>query len=111
MTPSEFSRLVRVDTLGSTPREMEIEASADERAALARRFGLVAIDRLEASLALVRRGEEVEARGMIDSAVTQSCVATGEPVEATVAESFQLLFRPHPAGGPWATRSRRPRSC
>ena len=44
---TEFSRPFRIDTLGAEPRPVEIEAEPEERAALARRFGLVAIDRLE----------------------------------------------------------------
>ena len=55
MTAPEFSRPVRVDTLGAAPRRLSLEADAAERAALARRFGLVAIDRLAAEVALTRR--------------------------------------------------------
>ena len=76
---------------------MAIEAEEAERTALARRFGLVAIDRLAADAALVRNGGDVTATGRIAAAVTQSCVATGEPVEAVVDEAFELLFRPTPA--------------
>jgi len=93
----EFSRPVRIDTLGAEPRSVALEAEADERAALARRFGLPGIARLAAEAALVRRGEEVVATGRVEAAVTQSCVATGEPVEAKVDEPFELLFRPAPA--------------
>jgi uncharacterized metal-binding protein YceD (DUF177 family) len=92
----EFSRPVRIDTLGEGPRSMTIEADAGERAALARRFGLVEIARLAAEAALVRRGEEVIATGRVAAAVTQSCVASGEPVEAVVDEPFELMFRPAP---------------
>ena len=41
---TEFSRLFRLDALSDEPRRVEIEAGPDEREALARRFGLVAID-------------------------------------------------------------------
>ena len=97
MSAPEFSRPVRVDTLGAEPRTMTIEADEAERAALARRFGLVAIDRLAADAALVRDGEEVVATGRIAAAVTQSCVASAEPVAAAVDEPFELRFRPAPA--------------
>jgi uncharacterized metal-binding protein YceD (DUF177 family) len=97
VTGPEFSRPVRIDTLGAEPRSVALEAEAEERAALARRFGLRGIARLAAEAALVRRGEEVVATGRVEAAVTQSCVATGEPVEAKVDEPFELLFRPAPA--------------
>lgn len=99
MTAPEFSRPVRVDTLGAEPRTMTIEASADERAALARRFGLVDIGRLAAEASLVGKGVEVIATGRIEAAVTQSCVASGEPVDADVDEPFALTFRPMPEPG------------
>ena len=92
----EFSRPVRADTLGTEPRTIRLEAGPDERVALARRFGLPEIARLAAEATLVRKNEEIVATGRIDAAVTQSCVATGEPVEAVIDESFELVFRPRP---------------
>lgn len=96
MSAPEFSRTVRIDTLGTAPRRIEIAADEAERAALARRFGFVAIDRLEAEAAVAMRGEAVTAEGTIRAAVTQSCVATGEPVEEAVEAPFAVEFRPHP---------------
>lgn len=92
----EFSRLVRLDTIPSVPKAMTIEASPEERAALSRRFDLVAIDKLSAMLTVKRDGSTVTAAGRIDAEVTQSCVATGVPIEATVNESFAILFLPGP---------------
>lgn len=97
MSTPEFSRLVRIDTLGSGPRSMGIEAEPAERAALARRFGLVEIASLTAEAELSHKGGEVIARGRVTAAVTQSCVASAEPVAAEVDEPFEILFRPHPA--------------
>jgi len=94
----EFSRTLRVDTLGSTPRELSIGANEEERAALASRFGLIGIERLSAEASVKRNGEEVRAEGTFSAAVTQSCVATGEPVPAEVDEEFSIVFRPHPEG-------------
>ena len=97
MTEPEFSRLLGLDTLGGAPRAIAIEAGDAERAALARRFGYVALDRLSAEVELTRRGEAVSARGILSAALVQSCVATGEPVPETVEEAFEVEFRPHPA--------------
>ena len=96
MSP-EFSRPVRLDTLGSAPRQMAIEADAAERAALAGRFGIVAIDRLSAEVALTRNGDRIAASGTLSASVAQSCVATGEPVPESVDEAFRIEFRPQPA--------------
>lgn len=97
MTAPEFSRPVRIDTLGAAPRRVEIEADEAECEAIARRFGLVAIGRLAAEAAVARRGEEIVATGSIDAEVVQSCVATGEPVSAKLAAPFEIVFRPHSA--------------
>jgi uncharacterized metal-binding protein YceD (DUF177 family) len=92
----EFSRTVRVDTLGTTPRALSIGANEEERAALAARFGLVGIERLSAQASLTRSGEEIRAAGTLSAAVTQSCVATHVPVPEEVEEAFEILFRPQP---------------
>lgn len=93
VTP-EFSRTVRLDTLGSGPRTMTIEATSDECAALARRFDLVGIESLAADLSLVGSGDIVTATGMVHAAVTQSCVATGTPLASKVDAALQILFSP-----------------
>jgi uncharacterized metal-binding protein YceD (DUF177 family) len=97
MTP-EFSRPVRIDTLGDAPRSLSVEADEAERAALAERFGLLSIEALTAEAGLARSGDSVLAAGSLRARVTQSCVATGEPVKAKVEESFRIEFRPPPPG-------------
>ncbi len=56
-TQPEFSRTVRVDTLAGSPRQLSIGANEEERAALAKRFGLVAIERLSAEASIRRNGD------------------------------------------------------
>lgn len=99
MTAPEFSRPVRIDTVGEQPRAMAIAAEPEERAALARRFGLIAIDRLEAEFALSRRGEEIAMDGTLQADVTQACIASGAPVPAALIVPFDILFRPQPEAG------------
>ncbi len=94
--PPEFSRAVGIDTLQAAPREIAIEADEQERAALARRFGLITVDSLSAEVELSRDGGTAAARGTLSAAVTQSCVATAEPVPAILEESFEITFRPLP---------------
>jgi uncharacterized metal-binding protein YceD (DUF177 family) len=94
----EFSRSVRIDSLGAEPRRIALLADEAERSALARRFGLAAIARLEAEAEVRRSGDVVSAAGTLRASVTQSCVATGDPVEAAVEEPFRIEFHPPPAG-------------
>jgi uncharacterized metal-binding protein YceD (DUF177 family) len=98
MSAPEFSRPVRVDTLGGGARPLSIGANEAERAALAARFGLEGIEHLSAEAELTRSGETVRASGTLSARVTQSCVATGAPVKEEVAEDFRIEFRPDPVG-------------
>lgn len=97
---NEWSRPVRLDRLSAVPAELRVEAEPVEREALARRFGLLGIERLRADVRLVRHGELVRAEGELDAAVRQACVATDEPVEAEVSAPFSLVFHPEAADDP-----------
>jgi len=96
MTAPEFSRPVRIDTIGEAPRRLSVEAEEQERVALARRFGLVAIERLAADLAMARKGGDIAIEGTLSAKVVQACAATGVSLEAAVEAPFDLLFRPQP---------------
>lgn len=91
----EFSRPVAVDTLGPGRTEIVIDASPDERVALANRFGLVALDKLTATVGVrpVARGS-VRVEGKVVADVVQSCVVTLDPVPAHVEEAFAVTFAP-----------------
>jgi uncharacterized metal-binding protein YceD (DUF177 family) len=94
MSPNEFARPIRIDTLGDGARAISIAAEEAERAALAKRFGLVSIDRLEADAALVLQGRTISAEGRLRGGVVQSCVATGDPLPVTINTEFSLRFVP-----------------
>ena len=98
MTP-EFSRLERLDRIGAGASSVAISADARERAALAKRFGIEAIDRLDASYALRRDAAGVRATGHLSARVTQSCIATGDSVPAEIEEDFDLRFVPESQPG------------
>ncbi len=96
----ELSRLVPLDKLGEDEVREIVIASAEERAALARRFGLLALDRLEAHLRLDRDGESlIRVTGRFEAEVTQACVASLEPVHSHLEEAFSVLYTlaPEPA--------------
>ncbi|MDP5281331.1 YceD family protein [Sphingomonas sp. DG1-23] len=95
---SEFPRPHRLDQIGAGETAVEIEATPEECAALARRFDLVGIDRLAARFALRRDAIGILATGHLSSAVTQSCGVTGDPLPATIDEDFAIRFLPEPEG-------------
>jgi uncharacterized metal-binding protein YceD (DUF177 family) len=94
MTDSEFARAVRLDALGEGEHVIAIAASPEERDRLAARFGLLAVDRLDAEVRMTRAGRTVDLRGRFSADVTQSCVTTREPIAVTVADTFTLRFLP-----------------
>ena len=99
MTVPEFARPQRADTIGDEPRSVRIEADAEERAALARRFGLVGIDRLIGDFTLRRDAAGIVADGRVEAALTQACSITGDPLPARVDESVALRFVPDDEAG------------
>ncbi|KQN02928.1 hypothetical protein ASE85_21310 [Sphingobium sp. Leaf26] len=88
----EFSRTHKVDAIARLPASMQIAADAEERAALAKRFGLAALDRLEADYGLAVEDGAITARGRVRAALAQPCVATGVPVPETIDSDFVLRF-------------------
>jgi uncharacterized metal-binding protein YceD (DUF177 family) len=96
MIAPEFSRPRRLDQIGAGEGDITVTADANERAALARRFGLLGIESLDARYALHRDTSGIRATGHLSARVTQACVASHEPVPATVEEDFEIRFLPEP---------------
>ncbi|MGG5820891.1 YceD family protein [Falsiroseomonas sp. HW251] len=84
----EFSRLVR---LSAEPREVTLEATPAECAALARRFGILGVASVSAGLRIVPEpGGSWRARGRLLARVEQACVVTLEPVSQAVDAPLDL---------------------
>ena len=92
---AEFSRPVAVDRLGPEEAVFEIAPSGGERAALAKRFGLISLDGLQAKVTLRRlddaRRVRLSATFSVD--VLQSCVVTLEAVPSHIEDSFVLVYQ------------------
>lgn len=91
MTP-EFSRHFRAHDVAGMTRQQMIEAEPHERAALAKRFGLLALDRLTAALELRRDAAGIRVTGQVHASGEQPCVATAEPVPFLLTESVAILL-------------------
>ena len=98
MTP-EFSRRYALDTIGGAGQRVAIEAFEGERAALAARFDLIALDVLTATATLVIVVGGAEARGAVRARAVQACVVTGDRVTSDVDEPFALRFIDAPVTG------------
>ena len=95
----EFSRPVELARLGGREALYPITATPPERAALARRFDLLSLDRLEAEIRLERlpRGM-VRVSGRLLAELVQACVVSLEPVASRLAEEFTMLYGPGDPG-------------
>lgn len=92
----EFSRPVRVEKLPAKGQVVDVSATPDERAALAKRFAILDISHLSARLRLipVGRGPLVRLVGQLSAEVSQACVVTLEPVAEKIEADFELVFGP-----------------
>jgi uncharacterized metal-binding protein YceD (DUF177 family) len=96
LSPPEFSRTERLDRIGRVA-QVHIVADEAERAALARRFGLLSLTLLEATYTLAPEQDVLFARGTLRASLDQPCVATGEPVPETIDTPFAIRFLPETA--------------
>ena len=91
----ELSRPLDIGQIGAAGETVVVEADPAERAALAVRFGISAIGALSVTFRLSPpRDRVVAAAGLMSAQVTQVCVVTLEPFDATVEEAFDVLFVP-----------------
>jgi uncharacterized metal-binding protein YceD (DUF177 family) len=90
-----FTNGVRLDQIRDGMR-IDLTADSAERASIAGRLDLQSLDRLDAHVVLSADGDVIRAKGRVVAALTQSCVVTGDPVDATVDEPFELIFMPEP---------------
>lgn len=91
----EFSRPVAVDKLTEATKTYAIEATPDECQALARRLGVLSVDRLAAELEITRQiGAIVHLEGRFEAEITQACVVTLVPLHARIAAAVDRRYGP-----------------
>jgi uncharacterized metal-binding protein YceD (DUF177 family) len=96
ITP-EFSRLVPADQIGGKPFARWIEANAEEREKLSRRFDLLVLDRFVAEVELRRQSPEIILlEAQFEAEFEQCCAVTLEPVRGAVSDRFSLIYGPTP---------------
>lgn len=100
VSPPEFSRTVRVDDLPPLGRAIAAAASPGERAALAHRFGLADLARLEVAgeVTAIRGGTVIRLAALLSADVTQTCVVTLVPLERRIEADFVRLYAAEASG-------------
>ena len=90
--PPEFSRKVDIREIGNKP--VQLSATPEECAALARRFGIVAVLGLHAQVSLEPNGQTIAATGRFAADIVQSCAISAEDLALHIAEPMSLRFVP-----------------
>ncbi len=90
LPPSELTRMIKARPLPAGA--VVIEASPEERAALAVRFGLGAVESLRAEVALEQKPRAIRATGRLRAAIMQPCAISGEDFPVTIDEPVDLRF-------------------
>lgn len=96
MSNPEFSR--NFDVRQVEGKSVRLVASEQERAALARRFALVSVGRVEADILLERAGTVVKANGRLSADLVQSCAVSGDDLPVSIDEPLSFRFVPETAG-------------
>jgi hypothetical protein len=91
-TAGPLSRPVAVNRLPPEGTEVVVEASAEERAALARDFDLVSLDRLVGRFRLAGSTHRIAVTGTIEAEIVQTCVVTLEAFPSRVEEAVDVDF-------------------
>ncbi|MFE1602260.1 YceD family protein [Methylobacterium sp. ID0610] len=95
MTPDSIgplSRPVMVERALKAGQEIVVEADAEERAALARDFGLPAIHSLTGRFRLAGSLHRLQVTGTVEAAIAQTCVVTLDPFDSQMREEVEVDF-------------------
>jgi uncharacterized metal-binding protein YceD (DUF177 family) len=88
-----LSRVVGVKDIPETGLEVSMQADAAERAEIAKSAGLIAVDMLEADLAIIKLDEtKLRVAGPLRARVVQTCVVSLEPFEAEIHAEVETDF-------------------
>lgn len=90
-----MQRPVALDRIGPQGMAFDVEAAPDELPAIAARLHVVALARLGCAFKLRRVGATtIEAQGVLQAQVTETCVVSLDPFGHDVREEFTLYFVP-----------------
>lgn len=90
-----FSRPVGIAEIAPAGRTLTLSASAEERQALARLWGVASVEALSATLKVWRwKRDGVRIKGTLHARLTQSCVVTLEPIESVVNAPVEAAYVP-----------------
>ena len=103
-TSPEFSRLYAPEDLEEGVSQVQLVANEAERAALAKRFGLLELGHLTATVTLTREtdpAQPIRMAAQIQGNVVQECVVSLAPIASVINEQFTCAFASSDAPQPY----------
>lgn len=85
---------IRLDSMPAAGRELRVDPSETERAAIAQQLGLSSVDALEVSLSAIRFRGGIRVTGRLTAEVTQPSVVSLQPVHQKIGEAIDRVFLP-----------------
>lgn len=85
---------IRLDSMPAEGRGLVLSADAEDRAALATRLEISAVDRLDVKLHADKFRGGMRVHGRLDSVIVQPSVVSLEPVTQTISEPVDRVFLP-----------------
>lgn len=90
-----FSHLVRAADVPPDGLEISVEVAEAERAVLAERFGVTAVERMTlAGTVRPWRRDGLRVEAVVSARIEQACVVSLEPVWSDIEETFAATFAP-----------------
>lgn len=85
---------LRVDQMPAVGRDIVVESTEAQRAALAELLGITSIEALDATMKAVKFRGGIRVEGRLKARITQPCVITFEPVHQQIDEPIDRVFLP-----------------
>ena len=91
---TDFIRLCQRAAVVDSDRHIDVETSPEERASIAKRLDLEAVDDFRASVSLRSVGEDILVDGHLNAELKRQCVVSLQPMVEVIDESFALRLTP-----------------
>jgi uncharacterized metal-binding protein YceD (DUF177 family) len=89
-----FSHPLRVDAIVPKGVSVKLEATAEQRKAIARLMRILDVEMLRADLFAIREDDRVRVTGSVTARAVQACVVTLDPVPQDVSADVEVVFAP-----------------
>lgn len=90
----EFSREVDVTRTPAKGRQYKFEATKEEKSALAERYSIMSIERLEAECFIIPvKKKQYKLEAVLSAHVVQSCGLSLEPIEEKISSKYTIIIQ------------------